>query len=197
MKKCPTDVPKVDPRIQRTHKMLEEAFRSLLAEGHGCDLSVSDLTGRATVNRATFYAHFEDIHQFATTILLADLDAALFARLPPGTLLCASSLVEVGIAIYEFVNGFSRSSKVKNGHGSVMGAALQEKVQQRLQEFFSTWLNLDPNALYAFPGAARETVATTLAWSLYGGALSWSRLTSDKRPPAPEAARQIIALFFR
>lgn len=92
MKKCPTDAPKVDPRIRRTHKMLEEAFRSLLADGHGCDLSVSDLTERATVNRATFYAHFEDIHHFATTILLADLDAALLARLPPGTPLCAPRL---------------------------------------------------------------------------------------------------------
>lgn len=103
---------------------------------------------------------------------------------------------EAGIAIYEFVNGFSRSSKVK-GHSSAMGAALQEKVQGRLQEFFSTWLDFDPDVLRAFPGAARETVATALAWSLYGGALSWSRLPSDKRPPTPEAARQIVALFFR
>ena len=49
-----------DPRVKRTRKLLEEAFVALLAEKTFHRISVQDIAERATVNRATFYAHFED-----------------------------------------------------------------------------------------------------------------------------------------
>jgi AcrR family transcriptional regulator len=50
-----------DPRVKRTRQLLLQAFISLLEERHTIhSISVQDITERATVNRATFYAHFED-----------------------------------------------------------------------------------------------------------------------------------------
>ncbi len=51
---------KIDPRIKRTRMFLEEAFSELLHEKDFQSISVQDITERAGINRATFYAHFPD-----------------------------------------------------------------------------------------------------------------------------------------
>ena len=51
---------KVDPRILRTKKLLVESFQQVSREKKMSQITVKDITERATVNRATFYAHFTD-----------------------------------------------------------------------------------------------------------------------------------------
>ena len=45
---------KVDPRIIRTKKLLVEAFQEVSREKRMSQITVKDITERATVNRATF-----------------------------------------------------------------------------------------------------------------------------------------------
>lgn len=49
-----------DPRVRRTHRLLIESFSELLAQKKYESISVADITRLAHVNRATFYAHFND-----------------------------------------------------------------------------------------------------------------------------------------
>ena len=51
---------KLDPRVKRTRNLILEAFNGLLAEKGFESISVQDVTDRAQINRATFYAHFPD-----------------------------------------------------------------------------------------------------------------------------------------
>src|SRR5438477_6544806 len=51
---------RIDPQVTRTRKLLMDAFLSLMAEKSFDDITVQDIAARATVNRATFYAHFVD-----------------------------------------------------------------------------------------------------------------------------------------
>ena len=51
---------RIDPRVTRTRKLLLDAFVSLQAEKAFDDITVQDIATRATVNRATVYAHFVD-----------------------------------------------------------------------------------------------------------------------------------------
>src|SRR5262245_9279035 len=51
---------RIDPRVTRTRKLLLDAFLSLMAQKDFDDITVQDIAARATVNRATFYAHFVD-----------------------------------------------------------------------------------------------------------------------------------------
>src|SRR5215213_4059595 len=51
---------RIDPRVTRTRKLLLDAFMSIMAEKSFDDITVQDIAARATVNRATFYAHFVD-----------------------------------------------------------------------------------------------------------------------------------------
>ena len=188
---CPT-AEKVDPRVRRTRKLIEDAFRSLLEERPFGQISVGDVAERATVNRATFYAHFEDKQHLATTMLRGDLEAALISRLTPGTALTAASLGDVAEALFEFMGRtLSACPKHAGEFERVFAVTLQETIERVLE----LWISHDPRAMRAFPGSAQETVAMVLGWSLYGGAVRWS--TQAHRPSARDAARQVVALLFR
>ena len=50
----------VDPRILRTHKLLQDALIELTAERGFDAVTVGEIAERATVNRATFYRHYQD-----------------------------------------------------------------------------------------------------------------------------------------
>ncbi len=49
-----------DPRIQRTRQFIREAFLDLLVEKGYDAITISAITERAMVNRATFYLHYLD-----------------------------------------------------------------------------------------------------------------------------------------
>ena len=49
-----------DLRVQRTHRLLKEAFIDLLKEKDYDSISVQELCEKAMVRRTTFYQHFED-----------------------------------------------------------------------------------------------------------------------------------------
>src|SRR6201995_1025566 len=50
----------VDPRVKRTRELLQQALGKLLETTEFEKISVQDITDEATVNRATFYAHYPD-----------------------------------------------------------------------------------------------------------------------------------------
>ncbi|MCI0555608.1 MAG: TetR/AcrR family transcriptional regulator, partial [Anaerolineae bacterium] len=51
---------RLDPRIKRTRSLIQQSFRELLSEKGFQSVSVQDITEKAGINRATFYAHFPD-----------------------------------------------------------------------------------------------------------------------------------------
>ncbi|RDZ13376.1 TetR/AcrR family transcriptional regulator [Priestia megaterium] len=71
---------KVDRRILKTRKAIIAAYLSLLEEKNMHAVSVSDITERADINRATFYAHYEDKQYLQEQIIqeiLDDLEEAI------------------------------------------------------------------------------------------------------------------------
>jgi len=191
---CP-GAPKLDPRVRRTKKLLEDAFRSLLNERPYSEISVGDVTERATVNRATFYAHYEDKRHLASAMLKGDLESTLCSRLTHGIPAGADSLGVIAEAIFEFMG---RVPGECPKHADQLAPTFMTTLQETIQAFLTRWLENDREALTVFPAAgrgpnARETVATVLAWSLFGAALRWSH--QPRRPPAAQASREVVALL--
>jgi hypothetical protein len=54
------DCERLDPRIRRTRQLLHDALRRLLEEKEFDKVTIQDITKAATLNRATFYAHYPD-----------------------------------------------------------------------------------------------------------------------------------------
>ncbi|MBY8862315.1 TetR/AcrR family transcriptional regulator [Nocardia sp. CA2R105] len=76
-----------DPRSRRSRSALEAALWELVAEHDLTQISISDITKRAGVNRSTFYEHYTDVHDLAASASAAMFDemasttAALGGRL--------------------------------------------------------------------------------------------------------------------
>src|SRR3981081_1200325 len=70
------DCQRLDPRIRRTRQLLHDALRRLLEEKEFDKVTIQDITEAATLNRATFYAHYPD--KFA---LLGELIRVSFLQL--------------------------------------------------------------------------------------------------------------------
>lgn len=73
---------KTDLRVLRTRKLIMDSFINLSGQKEFRDITVKDITEEAMINRATFYYHFEDIHDLLekalSEVLLINLSADQF-----------------------------------------------------------------------------------------------------------------------
>src|SRR5258708_40030484 len=74
---------KVDPRVKRTRHLLQQAFWELMHEKGFSAISIQDIAERATLNRATFYLHFEDKYQLLDSIVQEQFQQMVAKNLPP------------------------------------------------------------------------------------------------------------------
>ncbi|WP_159722032.1 TetR/AcrR family transcriptional regulator [Enterococcus sp. CSURQ0835] len=66
---------KTDLRVKRTHKMIVEAFVSLVEQKGYDNVTVQEIADTAMINRATFYAHFKDKQDLYDFIFHKAIDA--------------------------------------------------------------------------------------------------------------------------
>ncbi|MFP3359267.1 TetR/AcrR family transcriptional regulator, partial [Planococcus sp. SIMBA_143] len=77
---------KEDPRVTRTRKLLQGSFIHLMSVKEYEKITIADITTEATVNRATFYLHYQDKEE----LLLQTVDEMLrqlfgeALTIPPG-----------------------------------------------------------------------------------------------------------------
>jgi AcrR family transcriptional regulator len=180
----------MDPRVRRTRKLLQDALYSLIREKRFSAITVQDITERATVNRATFYAHYTDKEDLAASGLKADLHAALRHRFAERPTLTRENLMEFAVGVFEFMGSMHDGCPET---AAELQDTLGTTVQQGLYEMMEQWLSGNPAYKRVFPGATKESVATVLSWSLYGGAYRWSR--SRRTVPARQVCREIVSIL--
>jgi AcrR family transcriptional regulator len=174
---------KLDPRVKRTRNLIQQAFSELLAEKGFANITVQDITERAEINRATFYAHYPD--KFA--LLEESIRQAFRAELEKRTLSAChyseDNLRALILTVCEFI---AHSNEHCKSSEHQFDSLVEAQVRKQIQELIELWL--------AESGADfdRQTAATAAAWSIYGLALQWSR--QKNRPPAEQFAEQVLPL---
>lgn len=169
-----------DPRVIRTRKMLQEAFASLLSEKSFQAISVQEIAERATLNRATFYAHFEDKYALMDR-MIRDLFLEILQRRVTTTMpFTVDNLRLLMVAVFEFIShchGHCAPPDQGNGHMP------EAKAQEELSAFLLRWLEQLPPSEPASDGA-REIVAMVMSWAIFGAGIEWARgehaLSSDE-----------------
>lgn len=74
---------KIDPRVQRTKAMFEEALLVLMEEKDYKKITVREISERSTLNRATFYLHYYDKDELLEQMLdeaLEDLRISVIVK---------------------------------------------------------------------------------------------------------------------
>ena len=186
---CYTTEP-IDPRVRRTQKLLHDALRKLLNERRLSAITVQDITECATVNRATFYAHYMDKHDLTISVLREDFRNALMQRYATPPPVTYENLVEFAVIVFEFLGNVQSGCPET---AQELRDMLSTTIQGELSALIEHWLSDSSVRSRLFPGARKETVATVLSWSIYGGAYNWTR--SGRALPVTQVCREIVNLL--
>lgn len=176
----------LDPRVRRTRRMLVDALNELLKEKSIGSLSVSDIASRATVNRATFYAHFPDKFALLEQSVLERFRTVLAGQIPCPTGFRSHHLRGLCRAVAEFFASFVGQCRRSDREFDPL---IEATVQGALQKFTLVWLEHDAEVRRGDP----EVQASLLSWAIFGTALQWSR--GPKKLSADELAGQMEALL--
>lgn len=140
-----------DLRVFRTKQAIRDALVELIEEKGFEAMTVKDITTRATINRGTFYAHYQDKYD-----LMAKCEEEIMVRLsklvkktvpsvtaelrqsPPPRL----AIYPLVVAIFEFLNEHSRFMK------AALGPKGDMTFQTKFKDFFrETMLGKSPDVL--------------------------------------------------
>ena len=162
---------RVDPRVTRTQKLIRDALRSLLSEKSFESTSVQDIAERATVNRATFYAHFTDKFALLNAIVREDTAARLTQSDPLAAADTRTMLRTVGKNLFDFVAS----------HG-------QCKIDRDFEPQFERAMEAE---LAAFLGPKfNGCTARVISSAIVGSAMQWR--AGGRKVPASRVVDEIV-----
>src|SRR5450759_2967102 len=180
-----SDCEKLDPRIRRTRQLLHDALLNLLPQKELDTLSVQDITGAATVNRATFYAHYEDkfallgeLTRVTFLVLLAQRDAKFDGG-------CSTAFQVIILAVCDYLSELQKSHSFN---------------QHQFEPFVEATV-IDQIRIVLLDGFQRhpvernipaEMVAATASWAIYGAVKQW--VNTPDRVPAEEFVSVAVEL---
>jgi AcrR family transcriptional regulator len=184
---------KLDPRVIRTRQLLRDALVSLIAEKGFDAITVQDIADRATLNRATFYLHYQDKHDLlikslrdAIDELMTDIGAS---AQEDGQLGFDESLRPIK-ATFEHVAQHAQFYRVMLSAEGV--ASFSAGVRDYMEEITLEWLaTLQPHPRQS--QVPLEIVANSLSWSLLGVLIWW--LEHDMPQPPDYMAEQFRLLM--
>jgi len=93
----------LDPRIRRTRELLQQALATLLDTRSFEDISVQEITEAATVNRATFYAHYPDKFALLECLVGGRFYSLLSARNVAFDGTCPTALQGIVLALCDYL----------------------------------------------------------------------------------------------
>jgi len=187
-----------DPRILRSRRMLMEALAKLLITKHLEDISVQEIADEATLNRATFYLHFQD-----KNALLQAMTESRFRDLIERRSItftdCHGALRAIALGVCDYL------AESTGCPSQLARMALEGSIIPVVEDMFKEGLALHGAAAdgiassdIAHCGIARSGIkpdadaalrATTAAWAVFGAARRWFQ--TPNRIPAEEMAARI------
>src|SRR6202140_3022765 len=180
-----SDCERLDPRIRRTRQLLQDALRNLLEEKEFDKISVQDITEAATVNRATFYAHYED--KFA---LLGELTRVTYLNLlQEGNATfgggCSTAFQVIILGVCDYLSELQKSHSF-NQHQfePYVEATVIDQIRIVLLDGFQRHPVERP--------VPAEMIAATASWAIYGAVKQW--INTAERVPAEEFVAVAVEL---
>ncbi len=177
---------KLDPRVKRTRSLILQAFMDLLPEKGFQSVSVQDITEKAGINRATFYAHFPDKYALLDHSIQQGFRAEIEKRMLDACHYSDENLKTLIITVSEYVSNANSHCKPSNPQ---FESLVEAQVKNQLQGLLQVWLEQDDSDVDA------KTAATAASWAIYGLVLQWNHDKNKKKPPAEKFADQVLPLI--
>lgn len=180
---------KLDPRIKRTRQLLVTALMELMQEKSFQAITVQDIAERATVNRVTFYAHFEDKFALLEYLMSAAFKDRVQGRLPAESELTPENLMLLIQLIAELLVEMTAHCPPPHGQFEPL---MEKQIKAGIYDVLHGWLAQRP-VRQARSQPSLEQIATISSWATYGAAVEWSK--GARQETAAEFARQVLPLI--
>ena len=180
---------KIDKRILRTRQWLSKAFLELLEEKGFQEMTVQNITERANVNRATFYAHYEDKYDLFNTIIDYTFQQKLASKISPMAEFNLGNLRVLILAVFEYLGQLNAIYAKAELHS---GPVLETRVQDKIYEMILEWLRKTQPSQMKW-SSTPDITASVISWAIFGAGLMWSRDRS--RYPAEHVADNTLLLI--
>ena len=157
---------RLDPRIRRTRQLLQDALRRLLEQKEFDKITIQDITEAATLNRATFYAHYPDKFKLLEELIRVSFLQLLAQRNVRFDGTCSSAFKAIILAVSDYLAEVQKSySSKQHQFEPFVEATVIDQIRQILLCGFRS-----------HPTERRiseELVAATASWAIYGAVKQW------------------------
>ena len=171
----------LDPRVRRTRKMLQDALAQLLKEKEFDKISIGDIAEASTLNRATFYDHYQDKFALLQTLVATQFEE-LIAKRNIRFDSCEGALKSIAMAVcYYLAETIKPGSDALRQASTPMETAIVSVVRRGILDGFARH---PPKS-----GMPVEILSSTVAWAIYGAAKEWGQ--SPNRRPVPRIGETI------
>ncbi|MEH7418950.1 TetR-like C-terminal domain-containing protein [Neobacillus drentensis] len=183
---------RVDPRILRTRQLIKDALIDLLQEMEINKITVNRIAERATINRVTFYLHYDDIQDMLEKMaqeMAEDIESILKST----TISQNSSADELGwvklVTLLEYIAENAKFYKV------VLGSRRTPIFTERLLNIITETITerVDSNLLAA-KGIQKDIAIWHGSSALIGTISAWLR---KDMPYTPQYLAKQLSLLFQ
>lgn len=178
--------PREDPRVTRTRQLILKAFQELLADKSFESVTVQEIADRATVNRATFYAHFADKYVLLDSAFEEGFKQELHSKLAPDSEFSPMNLGLLIQMVCEFLQKLHEHC-ARSG-GNQFDSLIERQVKMQLYQFLLGWLKKSDSSQ-----KNAELRATITSWAIYGTAMRWNE--GERKGSVQEFARQALPMI--
>jgi len=155
---------KQDPRIQRTRQNIMDGFMRLIKQKQFSDITITDITQEAEINRSTFYYHFMDKYDLIDEIQREVLTKEIFKEVAVQEVINEQTI----IMSLEAIMSSQINLSLQCQHAlEEFKSKMDDEIKQRLTETLQALLDKER-------GEKEEhyLLATFWSWGIYGVALS-------------------------
>lgn len=171
------DCERLDPRIRRTRQLLQGALKRLLEEKEFDRITIQDIAEAATLNRATFYAHYPDKFALLEELIRVSFLELLECRKIRFDGSCATAFHPIILAVCDYLAELQKSLSSKQHQFEPF---VERTVIDQIRVILMDGYQKHPTPRNIPP----EMIAATASWAIYGAAKQW--VNTPERIPAEE-----------
>jgi AcrR family transcriptional regulator len=171
------DCERLDPRIRRTRQLLQDALKRLLEQNEFDKITIQDITEAATLNRATFYAHYPDKFALLEELIRVSFLQLLECRKVRFDGSCATAFYPIILAVCDYLAELQKSqSSSQHQFEPFVERTVIDQIRAILMDGFQRH-PMERNI-------PSEMIAATASWAIYGAAKQWAN--TPEHGPAEE-----------
>ncbi|NOU78148.1 TetR family transcriptional regulator [Paenibacillus sp. LMG 31459] len=175
-----------DPRVIRTRQLILDSFAEQLNIMDFNAITVQDITRKATINRATFYAHFPDKYALLESFLSDAFTELVLRKIDDQAALTEETLYTLVAALCDYHESSHHCLKKYDSLALIIEENIKLQLEQLLQRLLS---GVDSTA----DSRTLQTAATLLSWSIYGVTYRWNK--EGRHESAAALAGRLVPLM--